>query len=32
MMDLPGNDGKMTSDSSMKLKFSKSSWDVITGF
>ena len=29
MMDWPGSEEKMTSDSSLKLRFSKSYWDVV---
>ena len=32
MSDWPGNDGKMTSHSNFKLKFSKRSWVLIRGF
>ena len=32
MLVWPGNDEKMTSNSSLKLRFSESSWNVLTGF
>ena len=31
MTDWPGNDGKMTSDNSLKLRFCEKSWDVFRG-
>ena len=32
MLEWPGNDEKMTSNSSLKLRFSESSWNVSRGF